>query len=397
MNFLIWLSHGFFNLPWWGYGLIALGLTHITILTVTIYLHRSQAHKALELHPSINHFFRFWLWLTTGMVTKEWAAVHRKHHAFSDKVGDPHSPHVYGIGKVLKTGVELYQDEAENKETINKYGNGTPDDWLERNLYTRHSLWGIYLMLAIDVTLFGVIGLTIWAIQMMWVPIFAAGVINGIGHWFGYRNFENSDKARNIVPWGIFIGGEELHNNHHTFATSAKLSAKWYEFDYGFMWIQIFAFFKLAKVKKTIPVIYQAKAPKLIPDLQTLETIITNRYSLAVNFSNFLKEECRDEIDKLKTSLRGSPSWKHLRMLLIKDKELLTNEESEAIKNICAKSTFFSKVFSLREDLSMLWSRSNLTTEQLLNSLQSWCNSAENSGIEKLRLFSLSLRSVSLH
>src|SRR5262245_25747095 len=225
------LFSGLLDLPWWGYVVAALVLTQITIASVTIYLHRHQAHRALDLHPVVSHFFRFWLWLTTGMVTKEWAAVHRKHHAKCETAEDPHSPVTRGISKVLLEGAELYRAEAMNSETLEKYGHGTPDDWLERNLYAKHSVIGVSIMLLTDVALFGVIGVTVWAIQMMWIPVLAAGVINGLGHYFGYRNYDCNDAATNVLPIGILIGGEELHNNHHTFATSAKLSSKWYEFD----------------------------------------------------------------------------------------------------------------------------------------------------------------------
>ena len=250
------LAHGLFNLPWWKYVIYTLAMTHITILAVTIYLHRNQAHRALELHPLISHFFRFWLWMTTGMITKEWTAVHRKHHAFSDKNGDPHSPNVFGIKKVLLEGVELYQEQCKDLVAMDKYGTGTPTDWIERNIYTKHNLFGVFLMFVINITLFGSIGLTIWAIQMLWIPINAAGIINGIGHYFGYRNFQCADNSRNILPIGVFIGGEELHNNHHTFGTSAKFSYKWYEFDLGWMWIRVLSACCLAKVKKVLETNY---------------------------------------------------------------------------------------------------------------------------------------------
>jgi len=243
---------GLIDLPWWGYVLVALALTHVTIASVTIFLHRHQAHRALELHAIPSHFFRFWLWLTTGMITREWAAIHRKHHAKCETDEDPHSPQVLGIRKVLLEGAELYRSESRNVETIKRYGHGTPDDWVERNVY-RHNTVGLGIMLVINVILFGPIGLTIWAVQMLWIPIWAAGVINGIGHYFGYRNFDCADASTNIVPWGILIGGEELHNNHHSFATSAKLSAKWYEFDIGWMYIRILEMLGLAKVRKVIP------------------------------------------------------------------------------------------------------------------------------------------------
>src|SRR5689334_590129 len=246
-------AHGLVDLPWWGYIVVAAVLTHVTIACVTIFLHRSQAHRALDLHPIVAHFFRFWLWITTGMVTKEWVAIHRKHHAKVETDEDPHSPQTRGIETVLLRGAELYRDEAKNRETLDKYGHGTPDDWIERNLYTRFSWQGVGVMLVLDVILFGPIGMTIWAVQMLWIPVNAAGIINGIGHYWGYRNYACEDASTNIVPIGILIGGEELHNNHHAYGSSAKFSAKWYEFDIGWMYIRILEAVGLAKVRKVAP------------------------------------------------------------------------------------------------------------------------------------------------
>jgi stearoyl-CoA desaturase (delta-9 desaturase) len=252
---------GIFALPWWGYALVALALTHVTIVAVTVYLHRAQAHRALVIGQKLSHFFRCWLWLTTGMVTKEWVAIHRKHHARCEMDGDPHSPivwlhDVHGRWKralymcwwIVWRGVRKYVVESHVKETIEKHGAGTPDDWMERNLYTRYSKYGIVVMLTLDILLFGIVpGVSIWVVQIIWIPIFAAGIINGLGHYVGYRNFESChrktkvvDSSRNIFPWGILIGGEELHNNHHAHELSAKLSAKWYEFDIGWLYIRMF-------------------------------------------------------------------------------------------------------------------------------------------------------------
>ena len=295
---------GLIDLPWWGYVLVALGLTHVTIASVTIFLHRHQAHRALELHAIPSHFFRFWLWLTTGMVTKEWAAIHRKHHAKCETVDDPHSPQTRGLKKVLWEGAELYQAEAKNPETLSRYGHGTPDDWLERNVYTRNTL-GISLMLVIDLVLFGAIGLTIWAVQMIWIPFFAAGVINGVGHFWGYRNFDCVDASRNLLPWGILIGGEELHNNHHSFATSAKLSARWYEFDIGWMYIRLLQFVGLAKPKKVIP---QPKfgAARPVPDGEMLQAIITHRYDVMTRYLASLRQTYKEEIEALRQKHVGT-------------------------------------------------------------------------------------------
>ena len=223
-------------------------LTHITIICVTLFLHRGQAHRGIEFHPILSHFMRFWLWLTTGMVTKQWVAIHRKHHAFSDKDGDPHSPHVYGIARVFFKGAGLYHLASKDKDMVNKFGVGTPDDWIERNIYTPHSRLGILLMLVIDCLFFGPWGFVVWGVQMLWIPLWAAGVVNGIGHWWGYRNGESRDQSRNISPWGIVIGGEELHNNHHLNPASVKLSRRWFEFDIGWMWLSVFSLLGLAKL-----------------------------------------------------------------------------------------------------------------------------------------------------
>src|SRR6478735_3204717 len=298
-DFLALAAHGLTPLPWWGYVVVALVLTHITIASVTIFLHRSQAHRGLDLHPVASHFFRFWLWMTTGMVTKEWVAIHRKHHAKVETPDDPHSPQTRGIKTVLLRGAELYRDESKIRETLEKYGHGTPDDWIERNLYTPFSWQGVGLMLVIDLALFGPIGATIWAIQMLWIPITAAGIINGIGHYWGYRNFACNDASTNIVPWGILIGGEELHNNHHAYGTSAKLSSRWYEFDIGWAYIRLLSFFGLATVRKVAPRI-KVDRRKAAVDLDTLQAVITHRYAVATAYARSLKVACAAEIAALR-------------------------------------------------------------------------------------------------
>jgi len=293
------IAHGFVPLPWWGVIVVALVLTHVTIASVTIFLHRHQAHRGLDLHPIASHFFRFWLWLTTGMVTKEWVAIHRKHHAKCETDEDPHSPQTRGIKKVFWQGAELYRAESKNLETLEKYGRGTPDDWLERNVYTRFSWEGVGVMLMINLMLFGPIGATIWAVQMAWIPVTAAGIINGIGHYWGYRNFASSDASTNIVPWGILIGGEELHNNHHAYGSSAKLSSRWYEFDIGWLYIRLLAFFRLATVRKVAPKLKVTRGPKHVPDLATLQAVITHRYAVATRYARSLREACALEIAQL--------------------------------------------------------------------------------------------------
>lgn len=382
------------HLPWWGYVLVALALTHVTIAGVTIYLHRHQAHRALELHPIVSHFFRFWLWLSTGMVTKEWAAIHRKHHAKCETPEDPHSPQVLGLKKVFFEGAELYRAESKNQETLDKYGSGTPDDWLEHNVYSRYSGKGIVLMMLINLALFGPIGLTIWAVQMAWIPVTAAGIINGVGHYWGYRNFTCEDASTNILPWGILIGGEELHNNHHAYGSSAKLSNKWYEFDIGWMYIRIMEIFGLAKVKKVAPRVRMTKG-KAVCDLDTLQAIITHRYDVLTRFTRSVKTVYADEVLKLKASLPllndGSMAkkvkhWLHL------DAADMREQDKASLSEVLNQSKELATVYAMRQDLAALWARSSATKEQLLTQLQDWCHRAESSGIESLQKFSRKLR-----
>ncbi len=388
-----------FDLPWWGYLLVALVLTHITIAGVTIYLHRCQAHRALDLHPLPSHFFRFWLWLTTGMITKEWAAIHRKHHAKCETRDDPHSPQMLGINRVLWGGVFLYVKESHNRDTIDRYGHGTPDDWLERRIYTPLHKIGIVVMLAIDTTLFGLIpGVLIWGVQMVWIPFWAAGVINGIGHFWGYRNFDCADASTNIVPWGILIGGEELHNNHHAYATSAKLSNKWYEFDIGWLYIRILKLLRLARVKKIAPKPrFSAMRPAV--DLDTLQAVITYRYDIMARYMKSLKQIYREEVDKLKAS-HAQPldlrRFKALKRWLARDADKLPAKERAELDAALRQSTRLSTVYAMRKELTALWARSTASREQLLKQLQDWCQRAEASGIAQLQEFALGLRRYAL-
>jgi len=387
------LETGLLDLTWWGYILCVLGMTHITIAAVTIFLHRHQAHRALELHPVVSHFFRLWLWMTTGMVTREWAAIHRKHHAKCETPEDPHSPVQHGILKVLFGGVFLYVKESHNPETIERYGHGTPDDWLERNVYAPHALLGVLLMAAVDILIFGFIaGGVIFVVQMAWIPFWAAGVINGVGHWAGYRNFDCADASRNIFPLGILIGGEELHNNHHAFAVSARLSAQWYEFDIGWMYIRLLEMAGLATVKKVAPRPRFAE-PKPHADFDTLQAVIANRYDVLARYAQSLKVIYRDEVVRLKQwSPRDAESLRSLRRALLRVQQLSEREKAhmaEVLKNTKSLAT----VVSMRDELTALWSRSNATKEQLLGQLQEWCQRAEASGIAPLQEFSLRLRS----
>lgn len=393
-DFLSFAARGLVDLPWWGYVVVTLVLTHITIASVTIYLHRSQAHRGLELHPIASHFFRFWLWLTTGMVTREWVAIHRKHHAKVETVDDPHSPQVRGIRKVLLEGTELYRAEARNTETLAKYGHGTPDDWIERNVYTGCETLGVAAMLVINFVLFGAIGITIWALQMLWIPVMAAGIINGLGHYSGYRNFACNDASTNIVPWGILIGGEELHNNHHAYASSAKLSSRWYEVDIGWMYIRILQSLGLADVKKIAPQI-RVDRSKMVPDLATLQAVITHRYAVATSYARSLKTACASEIAALRAGQRGHidlPSLRRVKRWLAADASALPAAEHARIERTLAESKVLRQIYAMRQDLAQLWNRSTESSEQLLARLQDWCHRAEVSGIAPLAQFAAQLK-----
>ncbi len=381
---------GLFDLPWWGYVAVTLVMTHITIAAVTIFLHRHQAHRALDLHPIPSHFFRFWLWMTTGMVTKEWAAIHRKHHAKCEGPEDPHSPQQLGINRVLWGGVFLYVKESRNKDTMERYGHGTPDDWMENHIYTPGQKVGIVIMLLIDILCFGIWpGVLIWGIQMIWIPFWAAGVINGLGHYWGYRNFECVDASTNLVPWGILIGGEELHNNHHSFATSAKLSAKWYEFDIGWLYIRILETLGLAKVKKVLP---KPKFTELRPavDLDNLQAVITHRYDVARRYMGSLQSIYREELARLRSSL-DSQQVSALKRWFQRDGEVSAQDRA-SIESALAKSQRLETIYAMRRDLTAVWEKSSASREQLVKQLQDWCHRAEQSGIAQLQEFSLRLR-----
>jgi stearoyl-CoA desaturase (delta-9 desaturase) len=388
---------GVLALPWWGYAVVALALTHVTIAAVTIYLHRHQAHRALEMHPAVSHFFRFWLWLTTGMVTREWAAVHRKHHAKCETPEDPHSPQVLGINRVLWGGLWLYKKEAANRETVEKYGHGAPDDWLERHLYTPHNGLGIALMAVIGVVLFGVgPGLAIFAVQMVWIPFWAAGVVNGIGHWWGYRNFACADASTNIVPWGIVIGGEELHNNHHAYAGSAKLSNRWYEFDVGWLYIRILETLGLARVKKIAPRI-RFEAAKDHCDLQTLQAVIAHRYDVMANYARSVRKAYLQEVQRLRErmphpALEDRHTVKTLKRWLHLDDRAIEERDRARIQEVLRLSQGLQTICTMRQELAALWSRSAASQEQLVKQLEDWCRRAEASEIDALRKFSLKLR-----
>ena len=391
-----WFANGALGASWWQVLIATLVMTHITISAVTIFLHRAQSHRALDLHALPSHFFRLWLWLSTGMVTKEFVAIHRKHHAKCETEEDPHSPQTRGIKALLLTGVELYRAESKNTETMVKYGSGTPDDWIERNLYTRFSWQGVGVMLLIDILLFGAIGVTVWAVQMLWIPVMATGIINGIGHWWGYRNFETGDASRNVSPWGIVIGGEELHNNHHTYPTSAKFSVKPYEFDIGWVYIRGMEMLGLAKVRKTPPKL--ALGAVRVADSQTLEALIANRYEVMAHYAAGLKLTVAAELDKLKAQgAENSARWAEMRLAkrwLHRDDEQIPQGVKPRMAQVVAQSPALAKLVAMREELRQLWTRTNVSAEQLVADLQAWCRRAEESGVAALQEFSLRLRAA---
>ncbi len=388
-----WLANGMLNLAWWQIVLAALGLTHVTMISVTVYLHRHQAHRALDLHPIASHFFRFWLWLTTGQVTKEWTAIHRKHHAKCEQAEDPHSPHVHGIKTVLLQGAELYRAESKNMETMARFGHGTPDDWMERHVYTGRSWQGIILMLLVNVALFGVAGVSVWALQMAWTPIMAAGIINGAAHYWGYRNFEAADASTNISPWGIIIAGEELHNNHHTYPTSAKLSVKPYEFDIGWMYISLMQSVGLAKVKKTPPKLALGDV-RPVADEKTLEALISNRYEIMAGYAKDMRRAFKDEVEAMKSRSADATVIKVAQRWMHRDVDKVPAAAVAHLAMARAASPVLDKMVVMREELCQMWLSRSHTREQLTEDLQAWCYRAEASGIAALQEFSLRLRAA---
>lgn len=388
-----WLANGLWDLSWWQIVLYTLVTTHITIAAVTIFLHRTQAHRAMDLGPIPSHFFRFWLWIGTGMVTKEWVAIHRKHHAKCETEDDPHSPQTRGIETVLWRGAELYRAEAKNAETIQKFGHGTPNDWMERNVYSRFSWQGVGLMLIIDLLLFGAVGAAVWAVQMLWIPVTAAGIINGVGHYWGYRNFEAPDASTNISPWGILIGGEELHNNHHTYPTAAKFSVKKYEFDIGWVYISLMQKIGWATVKKVPPKL-KLGTIKPVADEKTLEAVIANRYEVMAGYAREMRRACKAEIAELKAKGHDLSLLKSAKRWLHRDDDKLTEPARRQLAQARAAHPVLDKMVTMREELRQMWMNTSHSREQLAADLQAWCRRAEESGIEALRQFSFKLRAA---
>jgi stearoyl-CoA desaturase (delta-9 desaturase) len=390
-NVLQLLAHGMAQASAWQIVAYTLVTTHLTIVAVTVYLHRCQAHRALELHPALSHLFRFWLWLATGMITREWVAVHRKHHARCEQDGDPHSPVLFGIRTVLLQGTELYQREARIAATLQRYGSGTPDDWVERHVYARHSWQGVALLLIADLLLFGAIGATVWAVQMLWIPIGAAGIVNGLGHYFGYRNFDGPTAASNIVPLGILIGGEELHNNHHTFPTSAKLSARWFELDIGWCYIRLFQALGLARVRAlpSKPVLRKDGAAL---NIETVKSIIANRHYVMRNYGVMLMRALRDELRLLRDNRYDRRFLRHARRLLRRDPAYVPSAQQGTLAQLLTRHQALAYMQAMRAELGQLWERKNATPQELLAHLRDWCERAERSGLPRLRNFALRLQ-----
>ena len=387
------LLHGLLGLPIWGYILLAALMIHFTIVSVTLYLHRTATHRGLDMHPALSHVMRLWLWLSTGMLTKEWVAVHRKHHAHCETPDDPHSPKVKGLAKVVLEGAELYREEAKNPETLEKYGRGTPDDWMERHVYTAHGKLGVAILLVADVALLGVGGLTVWALQMIAIPFLAAGVVNGVGHFYGYRNFECTDAATNVSPWGVILAGEELHNNHHAFPSSAKFALRPWEFDLGWWYIRLFGWFRLVEVRRVAP--KPRKAVEAQVDLDTVRAVILNRLHVLRHYGHdvilpALRQERANACASRVRLLAGA------RRLLIRDRGLLSAADQRHLRIALARSRALETVYDFRLRLEQLWENNAQSNETLVQHFKQWCAEAEATGIASLREFAAELQSYSL-
>ncbi len=387
------ILHGLLGLPVWGYFVLAACMIHFTIVSVTLYLHRTATHRGLDMHPVVSHVMRMWLWLSTGMLTKEWVAVHRKHHAHCETDRDPHSPKVKGLRRVVLEGAELYREEAKNPETLEKYGRGTPDDWMERHVYSRHGKLGVGILLVTNLVLLGIPGLTVWALQMIAIPFLAAGVVNGLGHFYGYRNFECTDAATNVSPWGLILAGEELHNNHHAFPSSAKFALRPWEFDLGWSYIRLLGWFRLVEVRRVAPKPRINAEPQV--DLDTVRAVILNRLHVLRHYGRevmlpALKHERSNACAYRMRLLAG------VRRLLIRDRGLLTAADQRHLRLALARSQALETVYEFRLRLEKLWENGAQSNETLLQHFKEWCVEAEATGIASLREFSARLQSYAL-
>lgn len=386
------LAYGWTDSPWWLVLTYFLVVTQLTIFSVTLYLHRSQAHRGVDFHPALAHFFRFWSWLTTAMVTKQWVAIHRKHHAKCETAEDPHSPVHLGIDRVFWRGVELYQEACERQEIMDQYGTGTPDDWIERRLYTPYSSWGPALMLIINLALFGAVGLSLWALQMVWIPFWAAGVVNGLGHWWGYRNFETQDRSTNLVPWGVWIGGEELHNNHHAFPSSAKFALRRFEFDIGWAVLRLCERLGLAKVLRVAPMLAEREQIS-VPDDKTLHAVLAHKSTVMKKyFKTVILPAAREEALHAKDSMQRLQG--RLRKALANDGYWLDPAMRERLRAWISERPTVARAMEFRQRLHAALERSGKNSEAMLLALQEWCKEAESSGIANLQLFAQRLRGM---
>jgi stearoyl-CoA desaturase (delta-9 desaturase) len=392
MQLLGFLDGGLLRLNWYELVLATLAMTHLTIASVTIFLHRSQAHRALDLHPVASHVFRLWLWLSTGMQTRDWVSIHRKHHAKCETDEDPHSPQTKGLRAVLWRGAELYIAEKSNAETIARYGHGTPDDWLERHVYSRWTWQGCGVLLVADVALFGAAGLAVWGVQMLWIPLFAAGVINGIGHFWGYRNFDHPDASHNIVPWAVLIGGEELHNNHHTYPTSAKLSTQWYEFDLGWAYIRTLQWLGLAKVLRTAPVPRVAAVRPAI-DLEMLQAVVSNRYDLLARYARATRKAFHDELTRLRLSAPEHARFADLKKWVARRSSAMPAAHQQTLAELMGRSGVLRTMIEMRDELTAIWQHATASRDEMLARLQRWIARAEASGIQALLEAAVRMRS----
>ncbi|HET6631457.1 MAG TPA: fatty acid desaturase [Rhodanobacteraceae bacterium] len=389
-SLLDFARHGLSGAGWLGIALYMLVATQLTIFAVTLYLHRSQTHRGVDFHPVVAHFFRFWSWLSTGMVTREWVAIHRKHHAFTETADDPHSPQVLGIRKVFWQGVELYRTASEDQAMLTKYGRGTPDDWLERHVYGAHPYFGPALLLVINLALFGTLGVAMWGVQMLWIPFWAAGVVNGLGHWWGYRNFETSDKATNLTPWGIWIGGEELHNNHHAFPSSAKFALRHFEVDIGWIAIRGLARLRLAKVLRVAPDL-DVRPDVSLPDSETLKAVLTHRFQVMTDFSRrVIHPTLRAEAEHSSGGRLQAIMPRRLRGALANGGRWLDTEARARMRSLVDRRPTLRTVCDFRARLAALMEQRG--ADAALKGLQQWVREAEQSGIRALQDFARQLK-----
>lgn len=391
---LEFLENGLLNFSAWQIVLYTFIVVQVTLSGVSLYLHREQTHRGIQMNPVIQHFYRFWLWFTTGMLTKEWVAIHRKHHAYCETEDDPHSPQIHGIKKVLFHGVTLYTAERKNQETMEKYGQGTPNDWIERNIYTRFHYLGIVLLAFMNIALFGVIGLLVYAIQMLWIPFFAAGVINGIGHFFGYRNYRTDDSSRNITRFGFFIFGEELHNNHHAFPSSSKFAHRKGEHDIGWYVILLMNKLGLCKIKKVVP--------ELLVDEQTddfngetVKAILTHKFNvLQVYIKDVIKPNLANEYAN--ASKAFNKRIKKFTHNLSLDPQFLKTDIKAKWNSYFEESKTLNTLLQYKAELQAIWDNNSKSVDEMIADFKAWCQKAEQSGNEMLQQFANSLRQYKL-